>query len=135
MEEAGVFDRSVQALSGQEFSRQELQILFAIFADDTPHHEVMWGLLHLVETSDSERLISSLVQSAPYMRRVAPEWLETFICRVLNHDPARQVLIACLKDMASTEGAAEVIALIETLKGDASDRVRARASVVAAALM
>ncbi|MNO02088.1 hypothetical protein D3C81_2223930 [compost metagenome] len=40
-EEVAVFDRTVQALSGQGFSRQELGVLFSMFADDTPHHEVM----------------------------------------------------------------------------------------------
>lgn len=134
-EEVAAFDRTVQALSGLEFSNRELGVLFSIFADDTPHHEVMWGLLHLVETSDSEILISALVQSAPYMRTVAPEWLETFICRLLNSDLHRDVLIACLKNEASTKGAAEVVSLIEALKDDASDSIRARASVVASALM
>lgn len=134
-EEVSAFDRTVQALSGQGFSRRELGVLFSTFADDTPHHEVMWGLLHLVETSDSEILISALVQSAPYMRTVAPEWLETFICRLLNSDLHRDVLIACLKEMVSTEGAAEVVSLIKALKDDASDSIRVRASVVASALM
>lgn len=134
-EEVAVFDRTVQALSGLEFSSRELGLLFSIFAGDTPHHEVMWGLLHLVETSDSEIFISALVQSAPYMRRVAPEWLETFICRLLNSDLHRDVLIAYLKNMASTKGAAEVVSLIEALKNDVSDIIRVKASVVASALM
>lgn len=134
-EEVAVFDRTVQVLSGLEFSSRELGFLFSIFADDTPHHEVMWGLLHLVETSDSEVFISALVQSAPYMRRLAPEWLETFICRLLNSDLHRDVLIAYLKNMASTKGAAEVFFLIEALNDDASDSIRAKAAVVAPALM
>jgi len=134
-EEVAAFDRTVQELSGLEFSNRELGVLFSIFADDTPHHEVVWGLLHLVETSDSEIFISALVQSAPYMRRAAPEWLETFICRLLNSDLHKDVLIACLKKMVSTKGAAEVVSLIEALKDDASDSIRVRASVVASALM
>ncbi|HEL5323267.1 TPA: hypothetical protein UOJ11_002985 [Stenotrophomonas maltophilia] len=134
-EEVAAFDRTVQALSGLEFANRELGVLFSMFADDTPHHEVIWGLLHLVETSDSEILISALVQSTPYMRRVAPEWLETFICRLLNSDLHRNVLIAYLKSMASTKGAVEVVSLIEALKDDTSDRIRAKASVVASALM
>ncbi|MBL2545378.1 hypothetical protein ELJ63_31535, partial [Klebsiella pneumoniae] len=84
-------------------------------ADDTPHHEVMWGLLHLVGASDGDSMVSALVQSAPYMRRVAPEWLETFVCRLLNSDLHRNMLIAYLKSMASTKGAAEVVSLIEAL--------------------
>ncbi|MNV70473.1 hypothetical protein D3C71_1634420 [compost metagenome] len=69
------------------------------------------------------------------MHRVAPEWLETFICRLLNSDLHRDVLIACLKKMVSTKGAAEVVSLIEALKDDASNSVRVRVSVVASALM
>ncbi len=69
------------------------------------------------------------------MRRLAPEWLETFICRLLNSDLHRDVLIAYLKNMASTKGAAEVVFLIEALNDDASDSIRAKASVVASALM
>ncbi|AYA91201.1 hypothetical protein PEM_10785 [Stenotrophomonas sp. Pemsol] len=134
-EEVAVFDRTVQALSGLGFSSRELEVLFSMFADDTPHHEVMWGLLHLVEASDGDSMVSALVQSAPHMRRVAPEWLETFICRLLNSDLHRNVLIAYLKSMASTKGAAEVVSLIKALKDDASDSIRARASVVASALM
>ncbi|WP_180853264.1 Imm30 family immunity protein [Stenotrophomonas maltophilia] len=134
-EDVAVFDRTVQALSGLEFSSRELGVLFSMFADDTPHEEVMWGLLHLVEDSDGDRMVSALVLSAPYMRTVAPEWLETFIFRLLNSDPYRDRLIACLKNEASTKGAAEVVSLIEALKGDAPDGIRAKASVVASALL
>lgn len=134
-EEVAVFDRTVQALSGQRFSRQELGVLFSMFADDTPHHEVMYGLLHLIEQSRDEGVIAALIESAPDMQRVAPEWLETFICRVLNHDPARDVLIASLRDMPSMEGAAEVISVVGGLKENASDRIRANASMVVSALM
>lgn len=134
-EEVATFDRTVQALSGLEFSGRELGVLFSMFADDTPHHEVMWGLLHLVGASDGDSMVSALVQSAPYMRRVAPEWLETFVCRLLNSDLHRNMLIAYLKSMASTKGAAEVVSLIEALKADTSDSIRAKASVVASALM
>lgn|GEM_PF-4908057 len=134
-EEVAVFDEAVQALSDLEFSSRELGVLFSIFADDTPHEEVMWGLLHLVEHSDGDRMVSALVRSAPYMRTVAPEWLRTFIYRLVNSDPDRDRLIACLKNEASTEGAAEVVSLIEALKRDASDSVRAKASLVASALM
>jgi len=134
-EEVAVFDRTVQALSGLKFSGRELGVLFSMFADDTPHHDVMWGLLHLVEASDGDSMVSALVQSAPYMLRVAPEWLETFICRLLNSDLHRNMLIAYLKSMASTKGAAEVVSLIEALKADTSDCIRAKASVVASALM
>lgn len=60
-EEVAVFDRTVQALSGLGFSSRELEVLFSMFADDTPHHEVMWGLLHLVEASDGDSMVSALV--------------------------------------------------------------------------
>ncbi|MCF3520222.1 MULTISPECIES: Imm30 family immunity protein [Stenotrophomonas] len=134
-EEVAVFDRTVQAMSGLEFSSRELGVLFSIFADDTPHEEVMWGLLHLVERSDGDRMVSALVRSAPYMRTVAPEWLRTFIYRLLNSDPCRDTLIVCLKIEVSTEGAAEVVSLIEALKSGAPDSIRAKASLVASALM
>lgn len=133
-EEVSAFDRTVQALSGQGFSRRELGVLFSMFADDNPHHEVMYGLLHLIEQSRDEGVIAALIESAPDMQSVAPEWLETFICRVLNHDPARDVLIASLRDVASIEGAAEVISVVGGLKENASDRIRANASMVVSAL-
>ena len=134
-EDVSAFDRTVQALSGQGFSRRELGVLFSMFADDTPHHEVMYGLLHLIEQSCDEGVIAALIESALDMQGVAPEWLETFICRVLNHDPARDVLIASLRDMPSMEGAAEVISVVGGLKENASDRLRANASMVVSALM
>lgn len=62
------------------------------FDDVTEHDEVMFGLIHAIESYDqvfgSEQSLKKLAQSLPYMLPHAKEWAKTLHKRILNHEPS-----------------------------------------------
>lgn len=65
------------------------------FDDATEHDEVMFGLIHAIESYDrtfgSEEPLKKLSESIPSMLPHAREWAKTLHKRILNHDPSRRV--------------------------------------------
>lgn len=65
------------------------------FDDATEHDEVMFGLIHAIESYDktfgSEKSLTTLAKSLPTMLPQAQEWVKTLQKRVLNHDLSRRV--------------------------------------------
>ena len=66
------------------------------FDDDTMEHEVMFSLVHGIESYDKEygkdKTLQKLLQSLHYMEDKAKDWMETMILRILNDDSARREL-------------------------------------------
>jgi hypothetical protein len=67
----------------------DLLDLFLVFTDACEQQEVMWGLLHFVESFGMERQLQAMVQALPSMIEDASEWAEIFHCRVLNDEQYR----------------------------------------------
>lgn len=65
------------------------------FHDATEHDEIMFGLIHAIESYDdlfgSEQSLKELAQSLPLMIPHAKEWAKTLHKRILNHDPSRKI--------------------------------------------
>lgn len=65
------------------------------FHDATEHDEIMFGLIHAIESYDdlfgSEQSLKELAQSLPLMLPHAKEWAKTLHKRILNHDPSRKI--------------------------------------------
>src|SRR5437868_2669954 len=68
---------------------RDLPALFAVFRDDTQQHEVMWGLVHLVEDFPNPGYVKALVAALPDLRRRAPEWAELLSGRANLEVPRR----------------------------------------------
>ncbi|MCM3225739.1 Imm30 family immunity protein [Terribacillus saccharophilus] len=64
------------------------------FDDDTENDEVMFGLIHAIESYDnivgSVSSLSILANSFSVMLPHAQEWLKIIQKRILNHDPSRE---------------------------------------------
>ncbi|MGD7049723.1 Imm30 family immunity protein [Rossellomorea marisflavi] len=62
------------------------------FDDKTENDEVMFGLIHAIESYDeffdSEQSLKELAESLPYMLPHAKEWAKTLHKRILNHEPS-----------------------------------------------
>lgn len=69
-----------------------LPSLFLCFDDKTEGHEVMWGLLHLVERFPAPHYAPALLGVLPRMVKDARAWAETLLLRMLN-SPADLVLL------------------------------------------
>ncbi|WP_147635411.1 Imm30 family immunity protein [Risungbinella massiliensis] len=65
-----------------KFSEKDIKDIYTVFEDDTESHDVMFGLLHLVEALDLHGRV--LIHSLPTMYPHALNWLLTFVARILN---------------------------------------------------
>ncbi|WP_052732400.1 Imm30 family immunity protein [Hymenobacter terrenus] len=105
------------------------------FDDDTDHSEVMWGLIHLIESYDrfSSRAeqLRYFLQGAPAMLPHAAEWLTTMLARVLNQDQARQALA---NELAASPPAVRepVVDVLRKLAAEDSERFATKVSEVLA---
>ncbi|MGX4668404.1 Imm30 family immunity protein [Cerasibacillus sp. JNUCC 74] len=72
-----------------------IEILCHGFDDLTENDEVMFGLIHAIESYDnivgSEASLKVLANSIPIMIPHAKEWLKVLHKRILNHGPSREV--------------------------------------------
>ena len=89
-EEAKAFDVAVQEVVGVE--GLDLRALLRVFDDKCAHHEVMWGLIHLVEHFPIEAYVAAILDQAEHLAAVAPEWLDTMLARLLNDSASAAVL-------------------------------------------
>jgi hypothetical protein len=58
--------------------------ILEFFDDDYPFPEVLFPLLHAVESIENEAYASGMCESLPILFERAPEWATTFLIRVLN---------------------------------------------------
>ncbi|WP_237706200.1 Imm30 family immunity protein [Ornithinibacillus scapharcae] len=72
-----------------------IEILCQGFDDLTENDEVMFGLIHAIESYDkiasSEISLKVLASSIPKMLPHAKEWLKILHKRILNHEPSRNI--------------------------------------------
>lgn len=72
-----------------------IEILCQGFDDLTENDEVMFGLIHAIESYDkivsSEISLKVLANSIPKMLPHAKEWLKILHKRILNHEPSRNI--------------------------------------------
>ncbi len=99
-EEVRSFDQALTDLAAQPHKNDLLPELFSVFNDECKHIEVMWGLLHYIETFDLDLQTHTLADVTPILEHSAREWLKIFYVRTLNHDEARSGLKSILPSLA-----------------------------------
>lgn len=110
-EEVAGFDKALQALDRSPMSSDDLRGLFGVFTDECQQHEVMWGLIHFLESVDMEKEFSAFLEALPMMRRQAPEWAKIIHCRILNDEASR----TCYKKLYATASSGARQAVRDTL--------------------
>jgi Immunity protein 30 len=119
------FDNALQALA-QSQQDEDLSDLLAVFTDECQHHEVMYGLVHCVESFDMKKYLAALVEAVPSMRIHAPEWTKSLHCHILNDAASRE----CFKKLyqsaspAAKEAVKAVLLKIQADDTEFSSRVR-----------
>ncbi|NYF25102.1 Imm30 family immunity protein [Sporosarcina sp. JAI121] len=88
------FEQSIEnILKMEDFNH--IEILCQGFDDLTENDEVMFGLIHAIESYDnivgSEASLKILANSIPKMLPHAQEWLKILHKRILNHEPSRNI--------------------------------------------
>ncbi|MBR8065186.1 hypothetical protein KDX32_19065 [Burkholderia ambifaria] len=129
-DDVAVFDGVLESLGSEVLLTGDLVNLLSVFIDRTGNEEVMYGLLHLIEASDVESVVSALVQAAPTMKIAASDWLDTFVYRLINGDNSRRALINHLKQDEWSSGRAEIVSRLSAMKDDSSEKIRERVSYV-----
>jgi hypothetical protein len=84
------FEEALLALSSTR-DASVLPHLFAAFDDSTEQSEVMWGLLHTVESYEREAYLLGLAKAIPSMILHAKNWVLISQYRILNNDHARSM--------------------------------------------
>lgn len=69
------------------------------FDDQTEDHEIMFGLVHAIESFDSEDGLLEMAKTIPSMLIHAKEWATILNYRVLNHEPSRKSYIKILSSV------------------------------------
>lgn len=82
-EEVKQFEEAREALVSSG-NTNVLSDLFAAFDDSTEQHEVMFGLVHDVESYEPQKYLTLLARATPKMLRTAKEWAKILHMRLLN---------------------------------------------------
>ncbi|KHL94886.1 hypothetical protein QW71_15820 [Paenibacillus sp. IHB B 3415] len=83
------FDLALEGLAGDTEDAVIHQI-FKIFDDDTEQEEVMFSLVHFVESVQMEMYLTQLLESLPDMMEHARNWAIVLNTRILNDDNYRK---------------------------------------------
>ena len=88
------FEQSIESILEMK-DVSHIEILCQGFDDLTDNDEVMFGLIHAIESYDnivgSEASLKVLVNSIPQMLPHAREWLKILHKRILRHEPSRNI--------------------------------------------
>lgn len=123
--EIDVFDEHLQSLRnlGDDGA---IPVLLSVLTDDTEQHEVMWGLVHLVESYGKDRYIPAIVSVLPTMSEDSPEWAEIMVCRILNSNECLQLFRTCFLGQGQP-ARNEILAFLSRIAdGDAETENRIR---------
>jgi Immunity protein 30 len=88
---AVVFDEGVSAVVERAGSSAIPKLLF-LLNDESSHHEVMFSIVHGVESFDEDLYISELVACTSLLLTKTPYWLSVLYMRILNSDESRAAL-------------------------------------------
>ena len=104
-EEIVAFEEAMQFIAERE-NVDDIRLLCQAFDDDTEEYEVMFGLVHTLESYDkvvsSEIATTAFVKAIPVMPGKADEWLEVLLIRILNDDSSRTVFAQVLGEIEKT---------------------------------
>ncbi|UQZ34441.1 hypothetical protein C2I18_13475 [Paenibacillus sp. PK3_47] len=82
------FERFDQALEGLAGNMEDdvIRQIFKVFDDETEQEEVMFSLVHFVESYQQEMYLTQLLESLPDMLETARNWAIILNKRILNED-------------------------------------------------
>ncbi|AOZ96897.1 Imm30 family immunity protein [Butyrivibrio hungatei] len=127
-EEICIFENALERLA-IDYSEDDIAEICAIFDDDTNDTEVMFGMVHLLETISTKKAYLNTIYGIVSMYKKAPEWAKTIMYRCLNDDYSVEVIKQLYIDLpqnvkASFTGVLEKIKNEdEDMFGNAIDRI------------
>ena len=89
--EIKTFEENLELLS-ETFDEGDIVELCSVFDDNTEHSEVMFGMVHLLETLSSEEVFENTVKGLIKMSETSPEWTDIIVGRCLNDKYSVQMI-------------------------------------------
>ena len=90
-EELEEFEESLKEIS-KVIQENDIPELCKVFDDQTENEEVMFGLIHLIESFSSEKAFKLTTLAISQMLENAMNWAKIIIYRCLNDDSSRIML-------------------------------------------
>ncbi|OKH35195.1 hypothetical protein NIES2101_37780 [Calothrix sp. HK-06] len=97
-EEVLAFDDALNKLAKNTHG-VDLEELHLILDDNCLQQEVMWGLLHILESFDAREQLQALLNVIEKLVISAPEWTEVIHYRIFNDEPTRLLYQEMLKSV------------------------------------
>lgn len=118
------------ALAEIEVTETTAPALLRCFDDRTRQPEVMWGLVHALETLSDVALVSCVLHASEALSQTAQEWLELLVLGQLNHPACRAIFLAAFHESptavkSALEPALRAIARSTAAGADAASRLLA----------
>ncbi len=89
-DEVALFEQTLEKLA-QNPDSSDLPSLHLILDDACEHPEVMFGLVHFLESFDVQEQVQAFIQVMPELVKRATEWAAILHSRIMNDDVARSV--------------------------------------------
>jgi hypothetical protein len=75
-EQVACFEEALARIATATTKEQaDLSVLYRMLSDRSRHHEVTWGVIHVVELFPPETAINALFEAVPQLQHQAAEWL------------------------------------------------------------
>jgi hypothetical protein len=87
-EEFKAFYQAISSLKNEPRNPQMLHRLLLLFDSPTERIDIMWTLLHFVESFDLDSYVKAVAQSTPLIEPINRKWLIIIYTRILNHENA-----------------------------------------------
>jgi hypothetical protein len=87
-EEFKAFHQALNSLKNEPRNPQILHRLLLLFDSPTERIDIMWTLLHFVESFDLDSYVKAVAQTTPLIEPTNRSWLNIIYTRILNHENA-----------------------------------------------
>ena len=108
---------------------QDLPDLFLVLDDGCEESEVMFGLVHFLETFERKPRLQVFLDVVPEMMTQAPDWVRVLHYRILNNDEAREYYKQLLRSAPAIQQQV-VRPLLEEIAQNKKPLLAARAQAV-----
>ena len=94
--EVSLFEKTLEKIA-EKPNNDDLQELHLILDDNCEHPEIMFGLIHFLESFEMQKQIQAFIAVVPQLMIVAPEWTKIIHYRIINDEFACKVYQESLK--------------------------------------
>ncbi|RKM55659.1 hypothetical protein D6853_08880 [Butyrivibrio sp. X503] len=114
-EECIAFDEAILSLQDCILP-SDIEMLCGAFLDDTQDDEVMFGLVHLIESLEGSECLRMIANCSPNMSE-ARDWAKILNIRILNNPKYTEMYIDVIRNM-NVDDKEKIIALFDNIKKD-----------------